>query len=178
MPNARPVREECCLKTRKDTWKSEWAKCMASETKSRGNQDHHQLSKEEMIGRTSLMKRVSDGELYVGESDKGKRVVIMDLDTYYQMSIVHTQQDTEVDWQKLEETQKDLRAHSRALARIFQVGGGPSNRNKGRCFDNLSSWACDPPIMHCMASCHLRLRSRLLRNSASQTEPECHNNFK
>ena len=79
----------------------------------------------------SLLKRISEGDLYVGESDKGKKIVVMDMDTYYRMSIVHTRQDKEVDWWHLEQTQGDLRAHSRALAKIFNLGEGPSNRNKG-----------------------------------------------
>ena len=75
-----------------------------------------------MCGRTSLLKRVMDGELHIGESDKGKKVVVMDMDMYYNMSIVHTQQDLEVDWRYLDQTQRDLRAHSRALARVFRLG--------------------------------------------------------
>ena len=65
MPQARPVPEECCLKTRKQAWKQEWVKCTAEETKGRGCQDHHQLSKDEIAGRTSLLKRVSDGEILI-----------------------------------------------------------------------------------------------------------------
>ena len=97
MPKPRPVKEECCLRTRKEAWVSEWTKCFMRETNGKGNQDHHQLDKEEMCGRTSLLKRVMDGELHIGESDKGKKVVVMDMDMYYNMSIVHTQQDLEVD---------------------------------------------------------------------------------
>ena len=58
--------------------------------------------------------------------------MVMDMDTNYEMSIVHTRQDKEVDWRHLEQTQRDLRAHSRALAMIFNLGEGPSKRNKGQ----------------------------------------------
>merc|ERR1711867_414439 len=95
-----------------------------------------------------------DGELHIGESDKGKKVVVMDMDMYYNMSIVHTQQDLEVDWRYLDQTQRDLRAHSRALARVFRLGEGLGNRNRARCYDNVSSWASDPPIMRCLAKTH------------------------
>ena len=64
---------------------------------------------------------MADGELYIGQSDKGKKVVVMDMDTYYQMSVVHTRQDKEVDWRHLEQAQRDLRVHSRALARVFRL---------------------------------------------------------
>ena len=97
MPQARSVKEECCLRTRKETWKSEWAKCLVKETKGKGNQDHHQLDHDEINGRMSLLRKVSEGDLYIGESDKGKKIVVMDMDTYYNMSFVHTVQDTELD---------------------------------------------------------------------------------
>ena len=58
---------------------------MASETKGNGNQDHHQLDREEMAGRASLLKRVAAGEIHVSQSDKGKKIVVMDMDTYYNM---------------------------------------------------------------------------------------------
>ena len=56
MPQARPVKEECCLRTRKEAWKAEWVRCLMEETKGKGNQDHHQLSQEEITGRNSLLK--------------------------------------------------------------------------------------------------------------------------
>ena len=46
----------------------------------------------------------------------------MDIQTYYEMAVVHTAQDLEVGWNDLDQAQKDLRAHSRALARIFKLG--------------------------------------------------------
>ena len=73
---------------------------------------------------------------------------------YHDMPVEHTSEDVEVDWKTLEETQRDLRAHSRALARIFSLGEGPSNRNRARCFDNVTSHACDPPVMRCAAKTH------------------------
>ena len=59
MPKARPVKEECCLKTRKEAWKTEWIKVVAAECRGRSSQDHHQLDGEEMAGRTSLLKRIA-----------------------------------------------------------------------------------------------------------------------
>ena len=48
------------------------------------------------MGRTSLLKRVSEGEILVTPSDKGKGVVVMDLDTNLEMSVVHTKEDKEI----------------------------------------------------------------------------------
>ena len=132
---------------------------VATESKGRGSQDHHQLDGEDMAGRTSLLKRIAEGEIHVSQSDKGKKIVVMDMDTYYNMSIVHTKQDKEIDWRILEQTQRDLRAHARAVSRIFKLGEGPGSRNKARCFDNISSWACDPPVLRCMAKTHKPLEA-------------------
>ena len=90
MLQARPVREECCLKTRKEAWKAEWPKCTLTEARGRGSQDQHQLSQDEIAGRTSLLKRFADGEIHVSQSDKGKKVVVMDMEMYYDKSVVHT----------------------------------------------------------------------------------------
>ena len=154
MPRARSVKEECTIRTHKEAWKTEWSKCLRTECRNRGSQDHHQLDPEEMAGRTSLLKRVSEGELHITPSDKGKGIVVMDMDTYLTMSLVHTKEDKEIEWTELEESQRELRAHSRALANIFNLGEGLGDRNQTRCYDNIFSWACDLPIMRCLPKTH------------------------
>ena len=81
------------------------------------------------MGRASLLKRVTGGELHIGPSDKGKGVVVMTIDMYHEMSKVNTVGDREVTWSELQETQRMLRGHSRALARIVILGRGPGKRN-------------------------------------------------
>ena len=132
----------------------EWLKYLKAECRGKGSQDHHQLDTEEEAGRTSLMKRVSSGEIWIGPSDKGNGIVVMDMEMYLDISIVHTQGDREVDWKELEGAQKELRAHSRALAQVFQLGADPRERNQARCYNNMSSWACDPPVMRCLPKTH------------------------
>ena len=56
MPRARPVKEECTIRTHKEAWKSEWTRCLKEECRNRGSQDHHQLDPEEMAGCTRLLK--------------------------------------------------------------------------------------------------------------------------
>ena len=70
------------------------------------------------------------------------------------MSVVHTEGDKKIDWRELSEAQRELRAHSRALARIFNIGRGQGRKNAARCYDNLSSWANDAPILRCVAKTH------------------------
>ena len=92
--------------------------------------------------------------MYVGPSDKGKGIVVMTVDMYDKMSVTHTRDDTKVDWKTLQATQRELRGHSRALARIVRLGADQGNKNRGRCYDNVSSWAGDPPNLRCVAKTH------------------------
>ena len=34
------------------------------------------------------------------------------------------------------------------------MGEWPGDRKKARCYDNVSSWACDPPVMRCLPKTH------------------------
>ena len=72
------------------------------------------------------------------------------MEKYLTISVVHTEEDKEIEWTELEESQRAIRAHSRALAKIFNQGEGLGDRNQARCYDNVSSWVCDPPTMRCL----------------------------
>ena len=41
-----------------------------------------------------------------------------------------------------------------SLARMVNLGREGGNRNKERFFDNISSFACDPPVLRCVAKTH------------------------
>ena len=81
-------------------------------------------------------------------------MVVMPVEMYHNMCTVHLKDDTKVGWRELEESQKEIRAHARAISRMTRLGEAGGNRNKARCFDNLSSWACDPPVLRCVAKTH------------------------
>ena len=78
----------------------------------------------------------------------------MSTELYHEMSVVHTLGDRKVEWRELEDSQREIRAHSRALSRMVNLGEAGGVRNKARCFDNVSSWACDAPVMRCTAKTH------------------------
>ena len=40
------------------------------------------------------------------------------------------------------------------VTRVFRLGEGPGKRDRAYCYDNISSWAYDPPIMRCLANTH------------------------
>ena len=37
---------------------------------------------------------------------------------------------------------------------MTSLGEAGGSRNKARCFENLSSWVCGPPIFRCVAKMH------------------------
>ena len=57
-------------------------------------------------------------------------------------------------WSDLDKAQKEVRAHGRSLARVFNLGADKGKRNKSRCYNNVSSWAMDPPILRAQAKTH------------------------
>ena len=65
MPPARPIKEECVLQTREDTWMSEVRRYIKDNCGKAGSQEHLQLTKEESRGKASLLKRVNSGEIHV-----------------------------------------------------------------------------------------------------------------
>ena len=91
------------------------------------------------------MKRVIAGEIHISPSDKGKGLVVMPVDMYHKMCRTLLENDVKVEWKELEDSQREIWAHARALARITRLGEAGGSRNNARCFDSLSSWACDPP---------------------------------
>ena len=78
----------------------------------------------------------------------------MTRDLYDKMSSVHTKEDVEVMWDVLEENQKEVRCHGRAIMKIFRIGSNEGSRNKNRCHQNISSLAKDTPTMRATAKTH------------------------
>ena len=78
----------------------------------------------------------------------------MPLKLYQRMVRSHTSKDQEVSWTQLEEAQKEIRSNARSLAKIFRIGANQGERNQNRCHDNVSSLACDPPVLQATAKTH------------------------
>ena len=93
LPKGRPVREESNLETRNQAWSSVWKEYRKENWLPNGSQEHLQLTKEEIAGKVSLSKRVAAKELYIGQSDKGKGLVIMKPETYSRCRL-YTQKET------------------------------------------------------------------------------------
>ena len=106
------------------------------------------------MGKVSLLKSVAAKEIHISQSDKGKGICVMPTEMYHQMLIIHRKGDKKVTWRDSQNTQRELRAYSRALARKLNLGKAEGGRNRARCYDNMSSWACDSPILRCVAKTH------------------------
>ena len=146
-PPGRPIKEEAVLEVRKELWTSLTNKYIEEKCDKLGNQTSDQLSKSQMRGRTKLLDRVRKSEIHVSSSDKGNGVVLMPMSMYSNLVKVHTDKDIEVTWEDLETAQKEIRSHSRSLAKITGLGSNEGENNIDRCHQNVSSWACDPPIL-------------------------------
>ena len=153
-PPARPMKEEIVLEVRKEMWSSLVKQYIQENCGPQGKQNTDQLTKSQIRGKIKLVTRVRKGEIHISPSDKGNGLVVMPMDMYRKLVTSHTQKDQEVNWQDLEEAQKLIRSHARSLGKIFNLGTNEGDNNRERCHQNLSSWACDPPVLRAVAKTH------------------------
>ena len=167
-PPGRDSKEEAEMEVRKQTWMEIASRYIRDNCKNKGEQDlSKQLTKEQIVGRVKLSKRVAKGELHISSSDKGKRVVVMPLEMYEKVTERHTTKDKIVDWNHLRESQKTITSHARALAKVFRIGAALGPRNQARCHNNCTTWAQDPPTLRCVAKTH----KPVLNDGTPKTRP-------
>ena len=155
-PGGKPAKEEVLMDVRLGMWMGIVKKYYTEETKE-GVQNSDQLTKKQMMGRKSVQLKVKKGQLHISSSDKGKGIISMDRDTYVKMAVKHTKEDIKVEWKELEEAQRTLRSHGRCIARIFGLREKEGPRNRGRYYQNLSSWAGDASVMRATAKTHKKV---------------------
>ena len=121
----------------------------------------------------SLGKRVAKAEIAILEADKGKRFVVVDMDTYVSMAMDHTKKDVEVTREELHTHQRILSSTAKAMVNALGTGVDQSHRNYVRCVNNAGSEAEDPPVMKVLPKVHKGLmpqghpHSRPVVNAAS-----------
>ena len=153
-PPGRPTKEEAVLEVRKEMWTNLTKQYILENCDQTGRQNTDQLDKAQTRGKKKLLMKVMKGQIYVSPSDKGNGIVVMPMEMYRKLVRAHTGKDREVQWKDLEEAQKTIRSHSRSLSKICGLGKNEGERNMDRCHQNLSSWACDPPILRAVAKTH------------------------
>ena len=56
----------------------------------------------------------------------------MSVDMYHRMCLTHTEKDAKIEWKQLEDSQRELQLHARALSKMTRLGEAGGNRNKSR----------------------------------------------
>merc|ERR1711867_161661 len=135
-------------------WNNITAQYIKENCDTKGKQRSDQLDKSQLRGKLKLQARVRKKEIYISPSNKGNGIVAMAIEMYEKLVKTHTDKDREVTWKELEEAQKAIRSHARSLGKICGLGLNEGERNIDRCNQNLSSWACDPPILRAVAKTH------------------------
>ena len=80
------------------------------------------LTHEEEKGLSSLVKRISDGEIIVATSDKSGRFVVLQTDQYVKSGLKHTSCDQQIGPDELRKIQSVLNSHTKWLKNIFNIG--------------------------------------------------------
>ena len=154
LPKHRPMKEEAEMEIREQMIMKEIDECIKENCDEKGKQTYKNLSNAEMDGFKSLLKRVKEGTIVVTETDKGKTMVVSTIESYEEQGKEHTCKDTEVNWEQVEERQRDLTASARALCKIFGVGTHHGDKNTQRCWDNASSSSCIVPPLKLQQKAH------------------------
>ena len=77
-----------------------------------------------------MRKRVNDGEIFVTESDKSKRFVILTRDQYIRSGRLHTKKDLKIEKDQIHRVQKTVNDHCEWLTNIFMVGENWNHRER------------------------------------------------
>ena len=80
------------------------------------------MKDEESKGLKSLKKRVAEGSIVVCQTDKSSRFAIMSIEEYEEAGRKHTDKDTEVSLNFMQENQRRINGHISMLLKTFMVG--------------------------------------------------------
>ena len=149
---------EAKYNTRIDTWQKQFLKYRCLHCDEKGNQKQNNLSLSQQLGLKSLARRTAKLELMVLEADKGKSFVVMDEQTYVNMSRDHIDKDVPTTNKEVKESQKLLTTTSKALRTILGLGKSQSDGAYARCVDNSGSEAEDVPSVKFLPKTHKNIQ--------------------
>ena len=86
------------------------------------SKDGSNLNAKAERGKKKLRKRIKDGSIVVGLSDKSDKLVISKPETYKEAAKEHVEKDEKVPWETLVETERLINRHSAALRKALKVG--------------------------------------------------------
>ena len=94
----------------------------------------------------------------VMQADKGKMLVVVDIDVYQLMVEDHVNPADSIEPEQLRMSERHLSAQAKALANTLGVGRLQSERNFIRCFDNVASSAEDAATLKLLPKTHKPLK--------------------
>lgn len=103
-----------------------------------GSQGITNLNEKELRGLRKLNKRVNENEIVINISDKGKVFAVNTLESYQRQGEKHIEKDREIEWGKVEDIQKRMDSHSRALNNIFRMGAKHGDKNQRRIWEGYT----------------------------------------
>ena len=95
---------------------------LSNSTKTKVVNPESNLSKSELKGLASLKKKVREGSLVVGKTDKSKRFAILSRQQYLDSGRQHTQKDIEIDPDKVKRLQNYVNDHVYWLKESTNIG--------------------------------------------------------
>ena len=140
--------------TRVGTWRKASKDYAKENCDSKGSQLKKNLTVNQMLGLKSLSRKVARLELLVLEADKGKKFVVVDEQTYVNMSMDHVGGDRPTSPAEVRHSQSVLSSTVKALGNAVNLGLSHSSNAYGRCMDNLGSQAMDVPVLKLLAKVH------------------------
>ena len=94
---------------------------MAKTCGERGEQKSN-LTPSQAKGLKSAKKGVKEGDMVIIPTDKSGRLAAMSRTAYLEAGMSHTRKDTEVSWEKIKESQRELNGHVSMLIKCFRIG--------------------------------------------------------
>ena len=154
MPGPSTVLVEAVNNIRTGLWMREFLAFKEKECNSKGDQNNMNLTPGQLVALNNLEQRVNKTEIVVLQADKGKRVVVMDPETYLRMAEEHVVPTDEIDEKAFRKSQQLLSATAKGLAVVLGVGSSQLARNSNRCDDNVRSQAEDAATLKLLPKVH------------------------
>ena len=121
LPGPLSPEQEQEIECRRVEWLKVFRDFMKEFTDEQGVQESN-LTKQEARGLKKLQKRVKEGSLVIVKTDKSGRFSVMSMEEYERAGRVHTDKDTEVNLQFLQENQRRLNGYISMLCKVFHIG--------------------------------------------------------
>ena len=109
------------------------------------------LSKSEQQGLKSLLKRIKAGEIVVTQSDKSSRMCVLTPEQYLKSGKVHTDNDLEINWEKVKTLQNQVNSTVWWLSKILNHARDTDEERMQR---NIQNNNCELAEMYLLLKDH------------------------